>query len=275
MTVRNELLSPLVRRLFLIQFRPILSRFPLVEVAIFSPMRSWFSPIILMLLAGVLPAGVCADSETITVDLRGIGGADVWLDGSWTGRLPLEPFKLSRGEHEFRVEKRGYMGRTDRVWLHPLRGQLLIYDLTPKTRSGAVYRSFVIPGWGALYSDHKWSALFYIAVETGLLGYAYSLDQDFQDQLDAYHAAVDHYTRSTGNAEIEAARTAMNEAYDELSPIESDRDDMLLTALAVYGVSVLDAFLRFPYGDLGEGRLASLTPYHTAESSGLALRMRF
>lgn len=57
-------------------------------------------------------------------------------------------------------------------------------DVLPKNPRNAAIRAFLIPGWGQVYTGHKWRGVLFAAMEIGFLGRAYMLQLDALDKKD-------------------------------------------------------------------------------------------
>ncbi len=131
---------------------------------------------------------------------------------------------------------------------------IAIDNRTPK---GALYRS-IVPGWGQIYNGHYGKLPF---VYGGLLGFGYlaiEMNKNYQEYNDAYHYLVYEDMVDAGLIETNPNED-LKDAYDGVvgdignvssSTLRSERDryrrnrDLArLGVIAVYGLSILDAYV--------------------------------
>ncbi|MFH1680157.1 MAG: DUF5683 domain-containing protein [Candidatus Eisenbacteria bacterium] len=236
----------------------------------------WLFALIALGIPLLSHAGEATASAGI-LGIRGTAGASVRIDGEPAGTLPVGEIALPYGMHVIRLSKRGYETREERVWLRPERGESRVIYLHAKRKRDALWRSILVPGWGAYYTDRPARALLTLAVELGMLGYAYHQDGVFEERKDDYEDASLAYRRATTDEAIAAARAERDDAYDRMESAESNRDRALLAAAVVYGFSALDAIMTFPYGDDPDGGRVALQPGFSEHGGGssLALRISF
>ncbi len=147
------------------------------------------------------------------------------------------------------MEKPGFEGESRELWLNPVRVVTQVVYLHQKRRRDAAWRALLFPGWGTHYNENRIRGALYTAAEAGLLLFALWENGRFEDRLQLYKDADTVYRGAVTDAEIERKSALREEAWDDMKLSESHRDDALLGAALVYGISLLDAFILFPFGD--------------------------
>ena len=215
-----------------------------------------------------------ARAEEGVLHLHGTEGARVRVDGRNVGNIPVVSLRLSEGRHEILIEKKGYETLNREVFVGPVRGESKVYYLHKKRRRDAAWRAAVLPGWGTRYGDHRRRGALYTAAEAGLLLYALYEDYRFGDRKSDYEKADRFYGEALTDDEIAARRESRQDAYDEMDRSRTNRDNALIAAAAVYGVSLLDAILLFPFGGDAEPEPFALRPALETDRLGLRASLR-
>lgn len=218
-----------------------------------------------------------AFAEDATIHIHGTRGAHVWIDGKSLGTPPVLGLRLSEGPHELSMKKPGFEGENRKLWLNPTRVVTDVIYLHQKRRRDAAWRALILPGWGTHYNENRIRGAFYAAAEAGFLLFAVWENGRFEDRLRLYEDADTAYREAVTDGEIERKGALREEAYDDMKLCESHRDDALLGAVLVYGVSLLDAFVLFPFGDDPPPGRVALHPVWRAETNrtDIALRILF
>lgn len=162
-------------------------------------------------------------------------------------------------------------------------------DPDTRTPNGALYRSFV-PGWGQIYNGHYGKLPFVLG---GLFGFGYlavELNNNYQDYNDAFHFKVYQEQVDAGIIETNP-NEHLKEAFDRVSldvgPVSSsplraernryrrNRDLSRLGIIAVYGLSILDAYVSAHLLDFNvdENLSLQMTPVVTGVSARITYRI--
>jgi TolB-like protein len=119
-----------------------------------------------------------------------------------------------------------------------------------KTKTGALLRSMVVPGFGQLYSDRKISAYTFMGVELALIGLAFSSQSTFTSLQSDQEAARALYDASTSQSVIDTY-AAQLVAID--ADLQAANDQLMLfsaSAAGLWAVNVIHAFITGPKDDL-------------------------
>jgi TolB-like protein len=119
-----------------------------------------------------------------------------------------------------------------------------------KSKTGALLRSFVVPGFGQLYSDRKLSAYLFMGVELALIGMAYNSQSTFNSLQSDQDAARALYDASTSQVDIETY-AAQLVAID--ADLQTANDQLMLfsaSAAGLWALNVIHAFITGPRDDL-------------------------
>ncbi len=100
-----------------------------------------------------------------------------------------------------------------------------------KSPLGAVWRSFIIPGWGQIYVESYWKAPLFLAAAAGMAGLIVYNNNLFQD----YTRRIDNLTEPS-DSELRVMKST-REFYRD------SRDLAALYMLGVYVVAAVDAYV--------------------------------
>lgn len=233
-------------------------------------------PVILLLSCGIALSSAATRAEECVLTVKGTAGAHLWVDGRSYGPLPREPIRLAPGPHEITLDRPGYERIREKVHLFESRGETRVHYLHKKRRQDGLWRGLLVPGRGVAYNERPVRGALYLVAEAALLGYAAWQEGSFQDRREEYEKANASYRSAVTDQAIAETRAVRDGKYDAMADAESDRDDALLAAAAVYGLSLLDALFLFPFGDLDDAGPVAIGP--SAVSGGgaaIALRVRW
>ena len=119
-----------------------------------------------------------------------------------------------------------------------------------KSKTGALLRSLVVPGFGQLYSGRKLSAYSFMGIELALIGLAFNSQSTFNSLQSDQDAARALYDASTSQADIETY-AAQLVAID--ADLQTANDQLMLfsaSAAGLWAVNVIHAFITGPRDDL-------------------------
>jgi len=166
---------------------------------------------------------------------------------TWRSDRPLE---LTPGRHEIGAKRRGFGEATVRV---DAEYNVPAYREIPLPRKGAgsaLARSLVLPGWGQFYSERSARGTLFLVAEVAALGgvgyTAYANIAANSDYDDAKAQYVGLTASNVTQAQLDAARRKMLDAYDKTKSTKN----LGLVALGVFAgihlLDVLDAAIGFP-----------------------------
>src|SRR5690349_10147837 len=120
----------------------------------------------------------------------------------------------------------------------------------PGTRSGAFFRSMVLPGYGQLHNGQRVKAGLFLGAEMALLGTAL-----------AFHLAGDSIAATYARAPSPADRSPNAQALAAAAAARYGvRDTLLFAASALWGLNVIDAFLSGSRGPPAGAALGMADP---------------
>jgi TolB-like protein len=137
-----------------------------------------------------------------------------------------------------------------------------------RSRSGAVFRSILVPGFGQFYNRQPVKAWMFIGAEVGLLGSALAFHLSGSAAYDDYRSV----SRASGpNPSAEATRL-----YDDAASRWRTRNWLLAGAAAVWALNVADAWLAGVDGESLLGGPAAGVAVAPSPGGALAVaRLRF
>ncbi|MGI5863915.1 MAG: FlgO family outer membrane protein [Myxococcales bacterium] len=116
-----------------------------------------------------------------------------------------------------------------------------------RSRSGAVFRSLLIPGWGQFYNRQAWKGWGFIGLEAAALGGALAF------QLAGDRAYNDYKSRTSADQLGDDPPARAAELYETASSRYETRNVLLFVAAGIWALNVIDAFAS---GVDGESLLA-------------------
>ncbi len=246
--------------------------------------RFFRSPVHLFLVPALLAAlGCVRPAVAATVEITGPAGAEVLLDGTPLGFLPLgKPVTVTPGRHEIRCNLPGYADYREPVVL-PREDDhlLLVIRLTPLRLRTAVGSNLLLAGLGQHYLGHGTRGWLYNATEIGGLLTALAGEIKRGDYRKDYLLLRSRYDEAINAEEIATFSAAMEKAYTDMEDMETLRDTGLAVAAGAVLISMLDAWLSFPAVTAGTGTLPvagygfPANPQPTVQAVHAGLRLGF
>jgi len=177
-------------------------------------------------------------------------GARLAFDGS-PAPTPIEGAQsarpMSAGVHTIRIERRGYMARTEQILLERGESRTLFAPLAPKTRRGAIARATLVPGWGSHYMDRPavgWGlAAAAVAGAAGAIAY----DRQMAGRVDDYESRLAEYGQAVVPERQEETYRAAQEAFGKVDDSRSARNASIAILAGAYALSVAEALFRYPF----------------------------
>ena len=175
-------------------------------------------------------------------------GAVVELIGDHVLR-GVTPWRLERGlsgTYDIVARMSGYEEWTGVTVLSATVVEEIEIRLTRKTSTGAGFRSVIIPGWGQMYADQTAKGVFFFIAEAVALGGLVWAQSNYVDTKDTYEQALTDYRNATQIEEIELAWEDVQSTYSEAEDWESKRDVWMYSAIGIWAINVVDAFMISP-----------------------------
>ncbi len=220
--------------------------------------RFFRSPIRLLLVPAVLATVVCVrPAAAATLEITGPAGAEILLDGTPLGFLPLpEPVTVAPGRHEIFCDLPGYTRYREPIVLPQEDDHLLlVIRLTPLSLRTAVGSNLLLAGLGQHYLGHSTRGWLYNATEIGGLLTALAGEIKRSDYRKDYLLLRGRYNEAINADEIATFSAAMDQAYTDMEDMETLRNTGLAVAGGAVLISMLDAWLSFPAVTAGSGAL--------------------
>lgn len=178
-------------------------------------------------------------------------GTLVMLNGEhrFAGRTPfILPYALA-GKYQISTQKPGYESFNSEYSFNSSTKGLLMLKLVPRTSGKAALRSFVLPGWGQLYSERKPVGLVWVGLTLGS-AVAYGVNEvNYRDAQNDDRAALKAYNGAlaTGNnAQQQDALSARQATLRRVNNAEDDRNLSLYILGGVWVLNLIDSALFFP-----------------------------
>ena len=129
-----------------------------------------------------------------------------------------------------------------------------------KSKTGALMRSMVLPGFGQLYSGRKISGFSFLLLEAGIIGMAAKSNSDYASFQTEYDTQLANYNAATVPADIASYKALVDQARTDMT---GANDQLTLFSAAAGGLWLINAIHAFLTGpDLADN--ASKLPFRLA-----------
>jgi len=208
-------------------------------------------------------------------------GAEVSLEGDviLSGVSPVRFRQMIVGKYNLVVKKAGYESYNKQVIIDPFTPTEIEVRLKSKTKSKALIRSLLIPGWGQRYADRKAKGNILTVLAVGAAAtFAYA-ELDYQDKKDDFEAKQIEYDEIVSGGTIEELNqfypgflSTRDKAYDA----ETFRRVSFVTLAGIYAINLIDILFFFPDNrDAISIKGLSISPQLSPESNGMKLSVKF
>lgn len=208
-------------------------------------------------------------------------GALVFLEGEYAmaGRTPYTITHFLNGVYRIRATKTGYENWSTDYNFNGKGDDKLTIKLKPKTRSKAMMRSAVFPGWGQAYADHRTKGFLISLAQFSAIGFSIYEDFRYTEALNDYRAALNRFQAQQNTqdgqddliAQVRATKADLDDAYER-------RKRWLIITGSIYLYNLIDAALFFPSyhrGDLDVSVTLEPQPGTTEAAIGLNINAKF
>ncbi len=142
-------------------------------------------------------------------------------------------------------------------------------------RSGALWRSILVPGAGQEYANHRTRSIVWLATVLGSGAMYVVTDYRVRrDETDQYWAQV--YADSAGPSEQALRNSQLDQANRSLSASKDIRTGAAIATMSFYALNLFDAMFMYVNLKDPEGtKVSSITPVVTPDGPGVAVHLRF
>lgn len=180
-----------------------------------------------------------------TLDVNGPEGAEVVVDGTVLGTLPLaEPLELPHGRLLIvQVRRAGYITHEEQVYLNTAGTEMVLEaELLGLSRRTAVVSSALLAGSGQFYQGRQKAGWIQLGLQLGAWTSVVLGELQFQDKRDEYLALDQQYHEAISPHEIDLARQARDTARDDLDVARTWRNVSLGVVVVLAAYSAFDAW---------------------------------
>jgi len=183
-------------------------------------------------------------ARAATLDVIGPPGAEVSIDGSARGLLPLaRPLVVDPGERFLEVRLGGHVTHREAVEVVSRDQSIRIeIELVALSRVQAMGSSAVLAGLGQLYQGRRVTGWSMMALQVGAWGWLFWADDQYKVARDDYLTAINAYERATDRDAVRAARQEAEALYGEIDDKNSMRSYATVAVIAIGAWSVFDAW---------------------------------
>jgi len=140
------------------------------------------------------------------------------------------------------------VGCADELGIAAVRG---VAEAAPGSRTGALFRSMLVPGYGQYYNGQPRKAAVFLGVEVALLSTALAFHLGGDKVLSLYGRAASAQAGSNSTGQVQ-------QLYESAQARFQVRDALLLTASALWAINLADAYLsgggKQPFVDSADQR---------------------
>lgn len=175
-------------------------------------------------------------------------GATVYLRGELdlVANTPASLPETISGRYKAEITRPGYETWKGDFTFLPGRPNSIAIRLSKKTRAKAALRSFIIPGWGQIYSGNKFRGY---AISTGAVAAAaaiFHLDRRFDKKKADFEVAQEDYLNAMAIEDRIALKAILDERQNDAYDAETDRNTAIAIGVGLWTYNVIDALLFFP-----------------------------
>ncbi|MCP4572550.1 MAG: PEGA domain-containing protein [bacterium] len=213
------------------------------------------------LAVGLLLACVAAPAGAATLELTGLSGTAVSVNGRAVGFLPLDgPLELAPGRYEITAGLSGYQDFSRIVTISAEGEELTVLVRLQRLSRATAWRSSVLfAGLGQFYVGNKTRGVIYATTEAGGLLTALAGELMRSDARKEHLSLLRDYNQAINADEVIRLREATAEKFTDMEDAEKLRDTALLVVAAAVVVSVADALITFPDVAAGPGPVPPMT----------------
>jgi TolB-like protein len=115
-----------------------------------------------------------------------------------------------------------------------------------KSKTGALMRSMVLPGFGQLYSGRKISGFSFLLLEAGMIGMAAKSNSDYASFQTEYDTQLANYNAATVPADIASYKALVDQARTDMTGANDQLTLFFAAAGGIWLINAIHAFLTGP-----------------------------
>jgi hypothetical protein len=205
-------------------------------------------------------------------------GALVKLNGEliMSGVTPVRFDRRLSGQYKIEIFRDGYEKYKSTAYFSEVQSSQLDISLVPKTRTKALVRSLVIPGWGQrYYGNNLKSAFYFLGTAGGVVAY-FIVRHDYNNKYDDYIIRKEAYENETLWSELPRLEAELMEEQERAHNAEKWMNFTIGVAVGFYALNVLDNILFFPdFDSYTEYKAITAAPDIDADKVGVRLALKF
>lgn len=175
-------------------------------------------------------------------------GSEVSLDDTLLAVTPIYRHTVPAGPHWLKYRSEGFEPLKEPIWIEVPGRQETVVEITvqTKTRWNAIWRSFLFPGVGQLYSEQSVKGLAFLGMGALCVSTTVLLQYQMEDAEENYRIAHDHYIKEISPYAIDAARQNMIAKHDLYQDKIDRRNTLMITTATLWVLGCLDQILFSP-----------------------------
>ncbi len=179
------------------------------------------------------PGSISITSEPAGAKVNIKGGlSDITTPGS------IDSVKA--GEFLLKGKLNGYHTLMLKGVLEPGSQQNVDLIFKPKQRTGAMWRSALLPGAGQWFAEHRTRGLLLTTAQVLAAAFTVYTHYEYEDKREAYNKARESYLNAITISELESTRERVSDARDDWDNAAFMRDLAFVSVGSVYSINLLD-----------------------------------
>ena len=195
---------------------------------------------------------------------------EIWINGIQEPMADLEPLQLATGNYQviIRNENKNIVNRD--LFLEPETSNRVTFK--SQFSFSPALASFLFPGLGQFTEDARLKGIGFAAATLGALSVSLINNGKYQDRKDLFFQAQNAYNQARTPVQTALLRQEMLAQYDEVIEFNDKRRNMLYVALAIQGLSVLDALVFHSRKSVLQlEQKEGLTPFFSMRDDGMVM----
>jgi hypothetical protein len=186
-----------------------------------------------------------AKESTLSV-LGSPKNAEIAVDDSSLGYLPMQKAKILYGAHKVTVAKPGFFTFRKDILISSHDPYLLNITLEAKSKYSALLYSTLLPGSGQIYSGRTTTGIILGASTLGCATVSLLFTSDYNDKNDQYMIDKKAYDNNTDLGKMDALYKTTQDSYSEMEDAHQRAQIMWGLTIAVWFYNMADAVFFFP-----------------------------
>ncbi len=196
-------------------------------------------------ILAVLISLIANGADAATLNVTGLPGSQIVIDGEVVGILPLTaPLELPHAQMmTLEVRRNGFISHEQQLWLpNPETEMNIAVDLLTLSRRTAVVSSSLLAGTGQFYQGRRTAGWIQMGMQLTAWGSVIAAELTFKDRRDEYEALDQQYKDALAPTEIVRLREEREAKWDEMQDVKVWRNASIGAVVIIAAYSAFDAW---------------------------------